>query len=175
LTPEQQREIRDNLPSLFPSEQRSTTIVRKGKAKTSPLTPRNTLKAAGEYLLQDNELRDRCLDLLLAKSKFDRAINQGTLVLEDRIRTKGQPSEQLVGENLVNFLFKDELSKTVLKISDNADDQRGFTFILRGLVPAFRNITHHHITNKFTREDALRVCAFIDVLLRIVDASIKVR
>ena len=29
----------------------------------------------------------------------------------------------------------------------------------------FRNLTHHHITNQFTREEAMRVCGFIDVLV----------
>ena len=41
-----------------------------------------------ENYIHDKELRDRCLDLLEAKGKYDRVINQATLVLEDRIRTK---------------------------------------------------------------------------------------
>jgi hypothetical protein len=62
-----------------------------------------------------------------------------------------------------------------LQISSNQEEQRGFTYIIRGIVPAFRNLTHHHVTTKFSREDGLRVCGFIDVLLRIVDSSIKIR
>jgi len=59
--------------------------------------------------------------------------------------------------------------------SQEEDDQRGFTQILRGIVPAFRNKTHHHIINSFSREEAMRVCGFIDVLLRVVDNSTKVK
>jgi hypothetical protein len=55
------------------------------------------------------------------------------------------------------------------------DDQRGFTQILRGIVPAFRNKTHHHIADTFSREDAMPVCGFIDVLLRIADDCTKVK
>ena len=75
----------------------------------------------------------------------------------------------------MGYAFNADLAKTVLKISDNPDEQRGFTLILRGIVPVFRNLTHHHVTNTFTREEALRVCSFIDVLLRVVDNSVKIR
>jgi hypothetical protein len=97
----------------------------------------------------------------MASSNFDRAINQATQILEDRIRTKAQPPQKLTGEKLVGYSFK--------------DDQRGFTQILRGIVPAFRNLTHHHIIDRVSREEAMRVCGFVDVLLRVVDNSVKVR
>ncbi|MFZ3387012.1 MAG: TIGR02391 family protein [Candidatus Hydromicrobium sp.] len=112
----------------------------------------------------------------MAPKNFDRPINQATLVLEDRIRNKAQPSPKLVGENLINYAFNEDLSKTMLQVaSKDTDDQRGFTQILRGVVHMFRNKTHHHITASFSREDAIRVCGFIDVLLRVVDKSVKVK
>jgi hypothetical protein len=40
---------------------------------------------------EDPDLLSRCGDLLIASYNFDRAINQATLVLEDRIRKKAQP------------------------------------------------------------------------------------
>ncbi len=36
---------------------------------------------------------------------------------------------------------------------------------------AFRNPTHHRTTDRFSREDALKVCAFIDNLLRAIDEA----
>ncbi|MGA2173329.1 MAG: TIGR02391 family protein [Sedimentisphaerales bacterium] len=179
LDPEKQREVRENLTSLFPKQRRQ--IERPGEAKetrkqkSTRTNSRTSLKAALDYLLQDDELRGRCTDLLLGRSNFDRAINQATLVLEDRIRTKGQPIDRLVGETLVNAIFKEDISQTVLKISTNPDEQRGITSILRGMMSSFRNLTHHHITHQFTREDAIRVCGFIDVLLRVIDNAVKVR
>jgi uncharacterized protein (TIGR02391 family) len=108
----------------------------------------------------------------MARSNFDRAINQATQILEDRIRTKAAPPKKLTGENLVGFSFNEDLSKTVLRVeSEDPDDQRGFTQILRGVVPAFRNKTYHHITDTLSREDAMRVVGFVDVLLRVVDKS----
>jgi uncharacterized protein (TIGR02391 family) len=155
-------------PRLLP---RSVTNTNGREAPTG----RQRLKAVIGYLITDADLNSRCADLLMAQDKFDRAINQATLVLEDRIRRRAQPSQRLVGESLVNFAFNEDLSRTSLQVmSGSADDQRGFTQMLRGVVPAFRNSTHHHIIN-FSREEAMRVCGFIDVLLRVVDTAVKVR
>lgn len=177
LSPYIQSEIRDVLPSIFigQSAKSAKQSSAKPKSRANVLSKRQILKSAIEYLIHDPELKDRCEDLILALSKFDRAINQATLVLEDRIRNKAEPTRRLEGVNLINYAFKGDLSKTILKVSDNPDEQDGFTNILRGVMLAFRNLTHHHVVNKFSREDALRVCGFIDVLLGVVDKSVKIR
>jgi len=174
-----QGEIRDNLTVFFPAQKGNTghTVGTGNSGLSKPnVSKRSSLKSAIEYLIQDEELKTRCQDILLASSNFDRPVNQATLVLEDRIRKKAQPPHKLVGENLVGYAFNEDLSKTVLRVaSSDSDDQRGFTQILRGIVPAFRNKTHHHIINSFSREEAMRVCGFVDVLLRVVDSSTKIR
>lgn len=177
LDPTKQGEVRDALPTIFASDTRMVSSSKRIAKKPSLLpSKRALLKSAIEYLIRDDELRDRCEDILLAPSKFDRPIREATVVLEERIRNKAQAAPKLVGENLVNTVFKEKLSETVLRVASNDEyDQRGFTQILRGLVPAFRNKTHHHIINTFSREEAMRVCGFIDVLLRVVDNSVKVR
>jgi uncharacterized protein (TIGR02391 family) len=150
-------------------------VRRTGAGRTSR-SERTGLKEAVQYLIHDPELQERCIDILLARRHFDRPINQATLILEERIRTKSAPPTRLVGEQLVNYAFKEELARTVLQVpGGEADDQRGFTQMLRGIVPTFRNKTHHHITKTFSREDAMSVCGFIDVLLRVIDGSTKVR
>lgn len=144
--------------------------------RSAGMPKRSSLKIAANHLLQDSVLRSRCLDLLAASSRYDRAINQATLILEDRIRKKAKPPSPMTGEPLVNFAFKDDIARTVLRVaSGEADDQRGFTQILRGIVPAFRNQTHHHISESFAQEEAILVVGFIDVLLRVVDGSVNVR
>ncbi len=173
-----QAEVREALPSIFAPARTASHAgkIKSGSGATFTVSKRASLKLAIEYLIEDQELRSRCQDILMAPANFDRPINQATLVLEDRIRKKAQPTQKLVGEQLVNFAFNEDLSKTVLRVASNdSDDQRGFTQILRGLVPAFRNKTHHHIINTFSREEAMRVCGFIDVLLRIVNNSVKVK
>ncbi len=173
-----QAEVRSSLPAIFASGERRIELPASRRANRNKpvISKKSALRLTIEYLIQDSVLLGRCQDILLASSNFDRPINQATQVLEDRIRKKVQPPTKLTGENLVNFAFNEDLAKTRLQVASNdADDQRGCTQILRGIVPAFRNITHHHIINSFSREDAMRIVGFIDVLLRLVDNSKKVK
>lgn len=173
-----QAEVRDALPSIFTTARVINHVgkIKNGNGTKPTISKKASLKLAIEYLIEDQELRNRCQDILMASANFDRPINQATLVLEDRIRKKAQPTKNLVGENLVGYAFNEEISKTVLRVASNgSDDQRGFTQILRGIFMAFRNKTHHHIIKSFSREEAMRVCGFIDVLLRVVDNSQKIK
>lgn len=119
----------------------------------------------------DEELKSRCSDILSSPGNFDRVINQATLVLEDRIRTKSQNKEGLVGIQLVNKVLNSDLKKSVLKVSENSDEHEGICHICRGIMLSFRNPTHHFVSDRFSREDALKLVAFIDNLLQIVDKS----
>jgi uncharacterized protein (TIGR02391 family) len=130
--------------------------------------------ASTKTLISDPTLSERCGDILRGRTNFDRAVNQATQVLEDRIRRRLGSGVRLTGESLVGSAFNEEISKSKLRVASQiADEQRGFTQILRGIVPAFRNATHHDVIDGFSREDALRICGFVDFLLRVVDGSVK--
>jgi hypothetical protein len=174
LDPAKQSQVRDALPVVMGLE-KPRPVERGGKvARRTVLSQKAVLTNAIEYLVRDPILLARCRDLLLAPSNFDRAINQATQILEDRLRTKSEPPKKLTGENLVGFAFNEDIGKSRLRVeSGDADDQRGFTQILRGIVPAFRNKSHHHIVDTLSREESMRVVGFIDVLLGIVDKSVK--
>jgi Protein of unknown function (Hypoth_ymh) len=178
LDSSKQAEVRIALPTVFAPSTRSKGNGRSrktGEGRKSTISASTSLRLTIEYLIQDPVLLGRCRDILMARANFDRPINQATVVLEDRIRTKAQPPQRMVGEKLVSYAFNEDIARTVLRVASNdPDDQRGFTQILRGVVPAFRNKTHHHIVDSFSREEALRVVGFIDILLRVVDNSVKV-
>jgi uncharacterized protein (TIGR02391 family) len=180
LDQQKQSEIRDILPTIFyksdSNNENSLKKAEQGK-KVQPITniKHSGFKESIEYILDDQQLKERCTDLLNARAHFDRPINQATLVLEDRIRSKAQPTERMEGIKLVNHAFNSDLSKTVLQVSINPDEQDGFTNILRGIVLAFRNPTHHHIINTFSKEEALKICGLVDVLLKVVDKSKKIK
>ncbi|MFA5831131.1 MAG: TIGR02391 family protein [Candidatus Paceibacterota bacterium] len=179
LDSQKQSEIRDSLSLGFSSnikkhKNTEKNTNKKGNVVLNTVHPRLKLKTIVEYFLEDQQLKERCDDLLLSRTHFDRPVNQATLVLEDRIRLKVQPTERVEGIKLINHSFSGDLSKTRLQISTNPDEQDGFTNILRGVVLAFRNPTHHQVT-KFSQEQALKVCGLVDVLLRVVDSSQKIR
>ncbi|WP_119268587.1 TIGR02391 family protein [Taklimakanibacter deserti] len=121
--------------------------------------------------IRDEELRSRCADLLSAPGNFDRVINQATQVLEDRIRRKWNPGSSQTGPTLVRAAVPQTPQTGALVVSDSAEEQEGIGHIGAGLMLAFRNPTHHHLTDKFTRENALKVCAFVDELLHMIDAA----
>jgi len=122
--------------------------------------------------INDSDLKRRCADLLTAKGFFDRAVNQATQILEDRIRARaGLQGENLVGKELVNKAINTEPAKSILLISDDQQEHEGIGHICRGIVGAFRNPTHHHLLDHYTREDALRLCGFIDQLLSLIDKA----
>lgn len=121
--------------------------------------------------IHDRVLQERCGDLIMGDAHFDRVINQATLVLEDRIRSRGGLEKTLVGPNLVNTAIKADPSESIIVFSDIRSEQEGYANIIRGLMQALRNETHHTVVDTFTREDALSICGFIDRILRLIDES----
>jgi len=114
--------------------------------------------------IKDEELKSRCADILTASSNFDRVINQASQVLEDQIRTKSGLDRSFVGIKLINKALNTDRSKSVLIVSENNEEHEGFCHICRGIMLAFRNPTHHYLSDSFKREDALKFTAFIDNL-----------
>lgn len=122
--------------------------------------------------IEDKDLHDRCGDILLGETAFDRAINQATQILEDRIKKKANlTNTTLIGIPLVSKAIHAKLDNTILKFSDNADIQEGYSNLFKGIVSIYRNPTHHTIGFKCDREYALKFCAYVDELLKQIDKA----
>lgn len=125
--------------------------------------------------IEDKELHDRCGDILLGETAFDRAINQATQILEDRIKKKANLEKtNLIGIPLVSKVIHAKIDQTILKFSDEADIQEGYSFMFKGIISIYRNQTHHSLNFKCNREYALKFCSYIDELLKEVDRSVVV-
>ena len=126
--------------------------------------------------IEDGDIKARCGDILLGEGPYDRAINQATQILEDRIKNKAElKNTKLIGTALVSKAIHSGLDETILKFSDKADIQLGYSNLFKGLVSIYRNPTHHTLSFECSREYALKVCAYIDELLRIIEASEKIK
>ncbi len=123
--------------------------------------------------INDRDLQRRCGDILLeANSAFDRVINQATQILEDRIKKKAKLEKTaLIGLPLVSKAVHSKLENTILKFSDIPDVQEQYSALFKGIIGVYRNPTHHSLEYECTREEALKFCAFIDLLLADVDKS----
>lgn len=118
-------------------------------------------------LIQDPILKKRCADLLRARASYDRVFREATTILEDRIkRISGIKSMKPAA--LVSRALNPNPQKAVIVVSDESFEQEGFHGICKGIVLTFRDTTHHELTDKFSREDALKFCGFIDSLLGII-------
>ena len=126
--------------------------------------------------IDDNDIRSRCGDILLGEGPFDRAINQATQILEDRIKEKaGLKGTPLIGIPLVSKAIHPKIDETILKISDKPDIQEGYSYLLIGIVSNYRNPTHHSLSYEYTRECALKICLYIDEILKVIDSSEKIK
>ncbi len=127
--------------------------------------------------INDDELRDRCTDLLKAPRNYDRVVREATIVLEDRIRKK--PSHEVLsrlipnsseqnGRNLIDTLFK--VDSPILSISDDRNERLKFRDILIGVISYLRNPYHHYLDDNTEWSWAWSTVGFIDVLLNEVDS-----
>lgn len=122
--------------------------------------------------INDNDLRNRCADLLSAPNNYDRVIREATTVLENRIRNKCPHdilsrvlpnSSDQSGSTLVNKLFNP--SNTILSISNKKINQAGFHSLLIGIFSYLRNPYHHSLDPSTEWSWAWSTVGFIDRLL----------
>lgn len=166
LPPHMQAQVRDSLPTAFVETDRSEPRRKKvGAGRTRAANP---LSLAVEFLITDDELKSRCKDLLARRRHFDRVVREATTVLETRIKQLSETKQRMQPEALVNKIINPDPAKAVLVISTDAGEQAGFHGICRGIMLAFRNPAHHTLDDKVSHEDALRFCAFVDVLLSVL-------
>lgn len=132
-------------------------------------------------IIRDNELRDRCSDLLSAPGNYDRVIREATTVLENRIRNKcphdllsrliPQSSDQ-TGENLINKLFSPD--NPVLSVSSEKAKRLALYRILLGAFSYLRNPYHHNLDPNTEWSWAWSIVGLVDRLLADVESCIVV-
>jgi len=165
VTPDVREEVRSVGTAPAPAERHRQRENATPKRKAEPITA-----ATIKTLLQDHQLHDRCRDLLRAKTHFDRVLREATTVLDDRLKTK-TGIKNMNPENLVSKVINPDPSKAVIEVSGDKAAQEGLHSVCKGIMLAFRNPAHHSLSDKFTREDALKFCGFVDTVLGIIEQS----
>ena len=128
-------------------------------------------------VIKDDELRERCSDLLNSPDNYDRVIREATTILEDRMRNKcpHETLSQLIpqsadqtGDKLVNKLFAPD--NPVLSISSDKHNRIAFHRILLGAVSYLRNPYHHKLDPNTEWSWAWSTVGFIDRLLADIES-----
>jgi uncharacterized protein (TIGR02391 family) len=122
-------------------------------------------------LIKDQELRQRCVDLLEASGNYDRVIREACVVLEDRVRTEANLDNNIYGAKLMVQAFGQNAPRLIF--SNENSEQQGAMNIYHGIMGFFRNAAGHRVVPDFSQEDALRFVAFIDLLLDMVAKAQK--
>jgi hypothetical protein len=166
LLPYMREQIHRSMPTLFADHAafrgKTGKIPSKNRKRIDPIS------LAVEYLLSDEELKSRCSDLLRKHRHQDRVFREATTILENRIKRLANIHRRLNPEPLVNTALNPDPARAILLVSTDQGEQMGFHSICKGIVLTFRHRAHHELDDKVTREDALKFCAFIDVILAIL-------
>jgi hypothetical protein len=117
-----------------------------------------------EGLIRDQQLRERVSHLLANDTQLGTAVREAFVVLEDRIRTKGEHPQSVVGVDLMTVAFNKATGHLILSDLDPEQDGAHLTF--RGLTMWVRNAFGHRIMDATTAGDAIRIIAFVDYLLQ---------
>lgn len=167
LAPHIQQEVRTGLQG-----NENTTPIRSMRSKPAAPERRNgkakfAIKSVVDQTLLDAELRDRCRDLLSARKHYDRAMREATTVLDDRLK-KLSGIKNMNPAPLVAKVLNGDPSKAIIVVSTEPNEQQGFYNMCSGVMLAFRDNTHHNLSDKFTQADALKFCGLIDMLLAVI-------
>jgi len=116
-----------------------------------------------EGLIRDQQLRERVSHLLANDTQLGTAVREAFVVLEDRIRAKGEHPQTAVGVDLMSAAFNKATGHLILSDLDPEQDGAHLTF--RGLTMWVRNAFGHRVMDATTPGDAIRIIAFVDYLL----------
>jgi hypothetical protein len=122
-------------------------------------------------IIQDSELKDRCADLIKRPRNHDRVFREATTILEHRIKTLSGITRRMNPQDLISKAVAPNPTRAILVVSNEVSEQEGFFKVCSGIEAAFRNRTHHEISNKLTRNDAIKFCGFIDSLLLVLSGA----
>jgi len=171
LPPHIQDQARTALaPSLPTAASQPGASSPSGGTRAKPTDP---VLIAADFLITDPELKSRCRPLLRRKKHLDTAIREATVVLDDRLRKLSGITEKINPAPLVSKVLNPEPSKAILVVSEEPSEQQGVHNMCLGLVLAYRDPAHHTLNDKITPQEALKLIAFVDVLLSTIGSAKK--
>jgi hypothetical protein len=108
---------------------------------------------------------------LKGRGPYDRVVREATTILDARLKKLGGIKGYMKPVDVIGKVINPDPDKTILKLSEERAEQEGFHGICKGLTLAFRGPMHHEVSDDLTREAAIKICGFVDVLLGAIEKA----
>ena len=139
--------------------EKETLQAKLGEAETRAVT------------ILDDELRDRCVDLLLRPGKADTVVRDACVVLEDRLRKVAGLPKGVLGVDLVDQALGQKTG--VLVFSEMPAEQQGVHQLYRGVIGFFKNPPSHRLIEDYNLTRARQIVGLVDLLLSLLREAKK--
>lgn len=150
---------------LQEAENRATAAEQENRTLSEKLRQSNSAMSE----ITDNVLKKRIGTLL--KSPLDTMIREAGVVLEDRLREKGEANSDLEGVKLVDALLAPGTGKLIF--STHSGEQEGVRMLYRGAMQFIRNPPMHKLI-EYPENTARLLIRLIDSLLQLLsEAELK--
>lgn len=120
----------------------------------------------------ETELITCCIEPMRA-GQFDTAVRNAYILLETKIRHTVLADPDIVGTDLIDKAFHPETG--MLNFGRTPAEKQGVYFLYRGAIQAIRNPITHDLDQGYSKEEAFRMIAFVDVLLKIMNQGLDLK
>lgn len=128
---------------------------------------------AGEFTevdasVLDSELSERAIPQY-ENGHYQSAVQTAFIILEERIRAKGQFPRDVHGDDLMTQAFNPEGGK--LPFGETSGEKQGVMFLYRGAMLSLRNPASHRFIDEVDEDYARDVIHTVNLLLRLVELN----
>jgi len=120
----------------------------------------------------ETELVTACLEPVRA-GQFDTAVRNAYILLETKIRHTVLADPDVTGIELVDKAFHPETG--MLNFGRTPAEKQGVYFLYRGAIQAIRNPITHDFDQGYGKDEAFRMIAFVDILLKMMNQGLELK
>ncbi|MFC7072974.1 TIGR02391 family protein [Halovenus rubra] len=116
----------------------------------------------------DNELVERSISQY-ESGHYQSAVQSAFIVLEERVRDRGNFGRDIHGSDLMTEAFTPE--RGPLSFGETGSEQEGVMFLYRGAMQSLRNPASHRFIEEVDEEYARDVIHTVNLLLRLMESN----
>ena len=123
-----------------------------------------------EQVVSDKQLLQKCLNPF-NDADYETAIFTAFKHVEERVRIASNADASDVGVNLMTLALHPQNGKLVIPKCQLPAEQEGVYNLFKGAIQFFKNPSSHRTVNYNKRIETIKIIAFADLLLEILDSA----